>query len=210
MVTPPEPAASDDSTSGWFIARRVLDWERRDGAVVLQIEGFDRTGDVAWAELTIAVLESGALQLMFGLDGASNSYGLHGLAPLAVTTTEAGLHLASERHAQFGPDPEDVRVEIGMDPLTLAVIDAGGREVIRLAGPDGGPPDGGQSTANRVPMLAWTPSNGDEASAPGMAAISFALEADEHLYGLDAQPGPLDRIGARRVLDPTDGSSHPL
>jgi hypothetical protein len=179
-----------------FVVRRVASFERRDGAVVLNVVGQDDEGVIEGAELAVSVPETGAVRLTFGpphesivpvpFDPAP------ALAPLAVTTSDASLHLASERHARFGPDPEDVTVEIGVEPFTLAVVDAAGRQVVRLADADG---------AGDVQPLTWTPD--------GMVGVSFALEPDERLYGLDARPGPLDRVGSTLVLDsPSDG--HPL
>jgi len=121
---------------------------------------------------------------------------------LAVTTTETGLHLASERHARYGPDPEDVHVEIQDDPLTLSVVDAGGRTILRLGASD----ESNDAPARGQPTLAWTYVGAVGGLPPRAlprrsAAIALALEPDEHLFGLDARAGPRDRVGASYILD---------
>jgi hypothetical protein len=202
-----------------FEARRVVGWEPRDGAVVLQVEGAltassgagvagAATGSGDQIEVAVAALESGALRLTVGLMEAPDQ---HGVAKLTVTTTAGGLHLVSERQGRFGPAPEDVHVEVRTDPLALAVVDAGGRTVLRLGAND-------EDAADRLSQpegLSWTYVS-SVAGLPARAlprrsvTIALALEPDERLFGFDAQSGPLDRVGSTRVLDPSEGTSQPL
>src|SRR4051794_33619148 len=203
-----------------YLARRVVGWEQRDGAVVLQVEGVrasdDGQPDVTATsddqiEVAVAVLESGALHLTVGLVGAPRHLDPDSLARLAVTTTAIGLHLASERQTQYGPDPENVRVEIRNEPLALVVLDAAGRTILVL---DAGIAIGENQALRQAP-LAWTYVS-DVGGLPARALprrsvnLTLPLEPDEHLYGFDAQAGPLDRVGTTRALDPRDGASHPL
>ena len=81
-----------DLTPGRFVARRVASFERRDGAVVLSLVGQNDEGVIEDRELTVAVLESGAVRLSLGPAG-TGAVGLAldpepALAPLAVTTSE--------------------------------------------------------------------------------------------------------------------------
>ena len=146
-----------------YAARRATGWRQQDSAVVLDIEGIrkpDVTGIAAIlagaplndalerAELTITVLESGAVRLQLArtdIGGAlqtdmSESTTASvideaelGQAPVSVTTADGTLRVASERHGGYGPDPEDLTIEITLDPLMLTIQDAGGNAIVRLA-----------------------------------------------------------------------------
>src|SRR4051794_2133788 len=127
----------DDPSIERFAARRATGWHQHGSAVVLEVEGVrepDRTGIAAIlagarlndalerAEVSISVLESGAVRLRLGATVPPEGHGVLDedeltQAPISVTTAEGTLHLASERHGGYGPDPEDLTIEVTLDPL---------------------------------------------------------------------------------------------
>lgn len=139
-------------------------------------------------------------------------------APLGVTTTAAeddpeavrSLHLASERHGGFGPDPEDVAVEVTLEPFGLAIKDAGGRTVVELATAQTGEVAGEYRTA----PFAWVRWAGAGGGVEQAATVALALAPGERLAGLGERAGPLDLVGADwtvgpAVADPPPGNGRP-
>lgn len=215
----PALPAPDDRGVERFAARRATGWRQAGSSVVLEIEGVrepDVTGisailagarindAIERAELTVSVLESGIvrLQLVGGDGGNGGGAGLlvaEELTPasLSVTTSDSLLRLSSERHGGLGPDPEDLTVEITLDPLGLKVLDAGGRAVVRLASES--PADSDHAGVAPFAWMRWTSADG----AAGRAlTASFALDADERLFGLGQHTGPLNLVGSTRTVQP--------
>ncbi|MGE3909807.1 MAG: hypothetical protein AB7K36_10660 [Chloroflexota bacterium] len=214
-----------DPSAERFVARRAAGWRQQGSTVVLELEGTrepDHTNIAAIlagaplndaldrAELAISVLESGAVRLVFSANDAPASAPDPRLlpgdvltaAPLSVTSTESGLHLASERHGGFGPDPEDVTIEIVLEPFGLTVVDMGGRPVMRLAAE--GPDTDVKAGEHRPAPLAWSRLR-DEAGATQYACTaSVVLEPDEYLFGLGARSGPLNLVGTVQTLVAAD------
>ncbi|MCC7372362.1 MAG: hypothetical protein IT306_28370 [Chloroflexi bacterium] len=224
----------DDSSAERFVARRASGWRQQESAVVLELEGArepDRTDIAAVlagarlndaldrAELAIMVLESGAVRLQFGAPGTvpfERDLGLLNpdeleIAPLGVTTTESGVHVASERYREFGPDPEDVTVEVVFDPFNLTVLNAGGEIVVRLAGEPPEPPAGDDDDLDdyRPSPLAWI--RRTQATPERVVTASFALDPEERLFGLGARAGRLNLVGTRQEVGPllTDAETEP-
>jgi hypothetical protein len=223
--------APDDPRVERFAARRATGWRQAGSSVVLEIEGArepDVTGiaailagariddAIAHAEITVTVLESGIVRVQLGAaadDGADP--GLLDAeeltpAPLSVTTSEGALRLASERHGGYGPDPEDLTVDITLDPLGLTILDAGGRAVVRLASEP--PADAEHAGVAPFAWMRWTPEAGQAGEDGTMAAgraltASFALDADERLFGLGQHSGPLNLVGSTRTVPPLDSAA---
>lgn len=217
----------DDPSAERFVARRASGWRQLGSAVILQLEGArepDHTDIAAIlagarlndaldrAELAITVLDSGAVRLQLGASGGLPQTRDLGLliedelstAPLSVTTTEAGLHLASERHGEYGPDPEDITIEIVLDPFNLTVLNASSEPVIRLAAE--GPETVAQPGDHRPAPLAWLRRSHTDAPPERAATVSLALEPDERLFGLAGQTGragPLSLIGTTQTVAAT-------
>src|SRR5262245_10849215 len=121
-----DDSSLDDPSVERFAARRAIGWRQHGSAVVLEVEAVrepDRPDIAAIlagarlndalerAELSISVLESGAVRLQVGAPTTVGPFGLDEEeltpAPVSVTTGAGALHLASERHGGYGPDPED-------------------------------------------------------------------------------------------------------
>jgi alpha-glucosidase (family GH31 glycosyl hydrolase) len=206
----------DDPSVQRFAARRATGWRQQDGAVVLELEGVrepDQTGISAIlagarlndamdrAELAISVLEMGAVRLQAGAEILKDA----GLldedaatpAPLSVTAGEGSLRIASERHGGFGPDPEDLTIEVTLDPLGLTILDAGGRQIISLASV----PAESSSQAGVAPFawVRWTDQDGVEHRA---TTVSLAVEPEERLFGLGVRAGPLNLLGTTQSVPP--------
>jgi hypothetical protein len=204
----------DDPSVERFVARRATGWRQQDSAVILDLEGVrepdDRgiaailagaplDGAVDRAELSISVLEVGTVRLQVGsailkdaglLDQAELSP-----APVGVTSSEGALRLASERHGGYGPDPEDVTIDITLDPLGLTIFDAGGRPVVRLA--SGPPVDPAQAGVAPFAWVRWTGADGQSRRG---TTVSLAIEPDERLFGLGERSGPLNLVGTTQTL----------
>lgn len=211
----------DSQTVDRYESRRLLGWEQRDDAVMLRVEGVRAAGAGEPADrppetsgrpgtgapttdtltLVITVLESGAVRLVLGAAAEPPPNDAEDearpAAPLVVTATADAVHLTSARHGGYGPDPEDVTLQIGTEPLSLAVVDAAGRSVVRLAAPASS--DGPLA----VSPLAWVRSPG---GIDGLA-ISFALEPDERLSGLGERAGPLDLVGSIQRISRASAST---
>jgi hypothetical protein len=211
----------DDPSVERFVARRATAWRQQDNVVVLEVEGArepDATdiaavlagarldGAVDRADLSISVLQSGAVRLQIGSvilkDAGLLDADEIAAAPLSVTTADETLRVASERHSAFGPDPEDLTVEVALDPFGLKILDASGRVVVTLASePPADPAQAG------IAPFAWVRRTGDESRARQATTVSVALEPEERLFGLGARTGPLDLVGAIRMFALDDGSS---
>jgi alpha-glucosidase (family GH31 glycosyl hydrolase) len=221
-----DDSSLDDPAIERFAARRATGWRQQGSAVVLEIEGVrepDRTGIAAIlagaplndalerAELWISVLESGALRLQMGQPADASPFALDedalSPAPVSVTSSESEhgettLHLASERHGGYGPDPEDLRIEITLDPLGLAVLDASGRALVTLASK---PPAEGEPSG--IAPFAWIRRVGESGEAPeagaprGATTVSLALESGERLFALGQRSGPLNLVGTTQTVD---------
>jgi hypothetical protein len=213
-------AIMDDPSAERFVARRVAGWRRQGSSVILDLEGTrepDRT-DVAAvlagarlndaldrAELAISVLENGAVRLQLGPGGAlplTRDLGLLAdgepdAAPLSVTSTDAGLHLASERHGQYGPDPEDITLEIVFAPFNLTVLNVSSEPVVRLAAE--GPETEALPGQHRPAPLAWMKRMGADSDQQRAVTVSIALEPNERLFGLGERAGPLNLVGSTQT-----------
>ena len=227
----------DDPSAERFVARRASGWRQLGSAVLLELEGTrepDHTDIAAVlagarlndaldrAELAVSVLDNGAVRLQLGPSRAVPLPRDLGLlvedelsdAPLSVTTTEAGLHLASERHGEYGPDPEDITIEIVLDPFNLTILNASSEPVIRLAAE--GPETVAQPGEHRPAPLAWLRRNHADAAPERAATVSLALEQDERLFGLGGQSGrsgPLNLLGTTQTVPataPDDAGRPPL
>ncbi|MFN8634337.1 MAG: glycoside hydrolase family 31 protein, partial [Chloroflexota bacterium] len=213
----------DDPAVERFVARRATGWRQEESAVILELEGVrdpDRTDIAAIlagaplndaidrTELTVMVLETGAVRLLLGAT-APRDLGLLeeiDVAPLSVTTSDGTLRLASERHGGYGPDPEDLTVQVTLDPLGVTVLDAGGKVVVGLP-----PYDATVSEAARVAPLAWMRWTDDDGTDRRASAVTATLEPEERLFGLGARTGPLSLIGTNCTAPPladapTDGA----
>ncbi|HZO33072.1 MAG TPA: TIM-barrel domain-containing protein [Chloroflexota bacterium] len=206
----------DDPSAERFVARRATGWRHQDSAVVLELEGArepDATGVAAIlagaglggavdrAELSIWVLDAGVVRLQVG-SGILKDAGLLdedevSPAPLSVTTADKRLRITSERHGGYGPDPEDLTIEITLDPLGLTVLDAGGRPVVRLASE---PPE--DSAQAGVAPFAWVRWTGDDGLVQRAATVSLAVEPEERLFGLGERAGPLNLLGTTQTVAP--------
>ncbi len=172
---------------------------------------------LAAATLTVTVLESGAVRLQLdargqsgtATDGESANAALLDLddlepVPVGVTTgadpdddtITARLHLASERHGGLGPDPEDVTIEVTMDPFGLLVKDAGGRTVAELATAQ--PDDSDEYRTAPLAWLRWTDDNGQRQQA---TTVALTLAPDERLSGLGERNGPLNLVGTDQNVE---------
>jgi alpha-glucosidase (family GH31 glycosyl hydrolase) len=182
---------------------------------VLEVEGVrepDRTGIAAIlagarlndaldrAELSISVLESGAVRLQIGTPESEDGPRLLDKdeltpAPLSVTTAHGALRLASERHGGYGPDPEDLTIEVSLDPLGLTVRDAGGRGIVSLASEL-------PSEADRpgIAPFAWLRRADDDGASRRATSVSLALESEERLFGLGERSGPLNLVGTTQTV----------
>jgi hypothetical protein len=211
----------DDPSVERFVARRATAWRQQDNVVVLELEGArepDATdiaavlagarldGAVDRVVLSISVLQSGAVRLQVGSvilkDAGLLDADEIAAAPLSVTTADETLRVASERHSAYGPDPEDLTVEVALDPFGLRVLDAGGRAVVTLASE----PSADSVQAGIAPF-AWVRRTGDESQARQATTVSVVLEPEERLFGLGARTGPLDLVGAIRTVAFDDVSS---
>jgi hypothetical protein len=206
----------DDPSAERFAARRATAWRQQDSAVVLELEGVrepDATGvagvldgarlddAVDRTELSIVVLEAGAVRFQVGAailkDAGLLDQDEVSPAPLGVTTSEGILRIASERHGGYGPDPEDLTIEIGLDPLSLTIYDAGGRPVVTLAS---APPDAAAQAG--VAPFAWVRSTGADGQTRRATSVSLAIEPDERLFGLGERAGPLNLVGTSQTVPP--------
>ena len=206
----------DDPSVERFAARRATGWRQQDNAVVLTLEGVrepDPTGAAAIlagarldgaverVELSVSVLDMGAVRLQVGAEILKDA----GLldedevtpAPLSVTTSEDSLRIASERHGGYGPDPEDLTIEIALDPLGLTVLDARGNAVVRLASES--PEDAARAGVAPFAWMRWT---GDDGLTHGATTASLAVEPEERLFGLGARSGPLNLLGTTQTVPP--------
>ena len=206
----------DDPSVERFVARRATGWRQQDSAVMLELEGVREpdTTDIAAilagarldraverAELSISVLEAGMVRLQVG-SAILKDAGLLDAdeltpAPVGVTTDDGVLRIASERHGGLGPDPEDVTIEITLDPLGVTIFDSGGRAVVRLASE---PP--ADSTQAGVAPFAWVRWTDDDGQPRRATTISLAIEPEERLFGLGERAGPLNLIGTTQTLPP--------
>ena len=215
----------DDASTERFVARRASGWRQLGSVVILELEGArepdntDITAILAGArlndaldraELAVSVLESGAVRLQLGASQGvplTRDFGFLiedelSAAPLSVTTTEAGLHLASERHGEYGPDPEDITIEIVLDPFNLTILNASSEPVVSLAAE--GPVTEAQSREHRPAPLAWLRRARPDAASERAATVSLALEPEERLFGLGERSGPLNLIGTVQEVAPVD------
>lgn len=206
----------DDPSVERFVARRATGWRQQDSAVVLELEGArepDRTGVAAIlagarlggavdrAELSISVLEMGAVRLQVGSailkDAGLLDEDQAAPAPLGVTLSDGGLRIVSERHGGYGPDPEDLTIEVALDPLGVTLVDSGGRTVVRLASePPSDPAQVG------VAPFAWAQWTDEEGRVRRATTVSLTIEPEERLFGLGERPGPLNLVGTTRVVPP--------
>lgn len=212
----------DDPSVERFAARRATGWRQHSSAVVFEVEGVrepDRTDIAAIlagarlndalerAEITVSVLESGAVRLQLGTPEPADGSGLLDAdeltpAPIGVTTAEGTLRLASERHGGYGPDPEDLTIEVTLDPLGLTIRDAGGRTVVSLASEP--PTDADQPG---VAPFAWLRGTSDRGEPLRATTVSLTLEPEERLFGLGQRTGPLNLVGTTQsVAAPATGS----
>ena len=206
----------DDPSTERFVARRATGWRQQESAVILELEGVrepDTTGAAAIlagaglggavdrAELSISVLEVGALRLQIGStilkDAGLLDEDAVSPAPLGVTTSDGALRIVSERHGGYGPDPEDLTIEIALDPLGLTLVEAGGRPVVRLASEP--PPDAGRAG---VAPFAWARWTGDDGRVRRVTTVSLAIEPEERLFGLGERSGPLNLVGTTQAVPP--------
>jgi alpha-glucosidase (family GH31 glycosyl hydrolase) len=210
----------DDPSVERFVARRVTAWRQQDNVVVLDLEGArepDGTdiaailagarldGAVDRAVLSISVLQSGAVRLQIGSvilkDAGLLDADEIAAAPLSVITADDLLRAASERHSEYGPDPEDLTIEVVLDPFGLTILDAGGRAVVTLASePPADPAQAG------IAPFAWVRRAGDGSQARQATTVSVALEPEERLFGLGERPGPLNLVGTAQTVAPGDAS----
>ena len=181
----------------------VREPDRTDIAAILAGARLD--GAVDRAELTISVLELGAIRLQVGAAILQDAGLLDPeeieVAHLSVTTTDSGLRLTSERYAGYGPDPEDLTVEIALDPLGVAILDGSGRQVAQLASEPA--IDAGQAGVAPFAWARWTDAHGVSRQA---TTISLAIEPDERLFGLGARSGPLSLVGTTQTVPPISGA----